>query len=101
MRYVNNSFRKVIRAYQDSWDNRCRILFCCIGKSDRNRVSYIHTHIQNKLIQIESSEICTLNCFRKFKSLIKINERLLTARQIDLDKTWINFNFTYIRLSLK
>lgn len=32
------SFRKVIRAYQDSWDNRCRILFCCMGNSDRSRV---------------------------------------------------------------
>lgn len=31
--------RKVIRAYQDSWDNRCRLLFCCMGNSDRNRVS--------------------------------------------------------------
>lgn len=31
--------RKVIRAYQDSWDNRCRLLFCCMGNSDRSRVS--------------------------------------------------------------
>jgi hypothetical protein len=31
--------RKVIRAYQDSWDHRCRLLFCCMRNSDRNRVS--------------------------------------------------------------
>lgn len=33
-------FRKVLRAYQDSWNHRCRLLFCCMGNSDRNRVSF-------------------------------------------------------------
>ncbi|XP_046382989.1 diacylglycerol lipase-alpha-like isoform X2 [Ischnura elegans] len=32
--------RKVIRAYQDSWDHRCRLLFCCMGNSDRSRNSF-------------------------------------------------------------
>ncbi|XP_077289187.1 diacylglycerol lipase-alpha-like [Arctopsyche grandis] len=32
--------RKVLRAYQDSWDHRCRILFCCMRPSDRNRSSF-------------------------------------------------------------
>ena len=48
-------FRKVLRAYQDSWDNRCRILFCCIGKSDRNRVSIIHSCYLISLSSIENS----------------------------------------------
>ena len=38
--------RKVIRAYQDSWDQRCRLLFCCMRNSDRNRVSTEwHIHV--------------------------------------------------------
>ncbi|XP_064082451.1 diacylglycerol lipase-alpha-like [Macrobrachium nipponense] len=32
--------RKVLRAYQDSWDHRCRLLFCCMGKSDDTRNSF-------------------------------------------------------------
>ncbi|XP_059479899.1 diacylglycerol lipase-alpha isoform X2 [Neocloeon triangulifer] len=32
--------RKVLRAYQDSWDHRCRLLFCCMGNSDRSRNSF-------------------------------------------------------------
>lgn len=32
--------RKVIRAYQDSWNQRCRFFFCCLNTSDRNRNSF-------------------------------------------------------------
>ncbi|KAB7505588.1 Sn1-specific diacylglycerol lipase alpha, partial [Armadillidium nasatum] len=32
--------RKVLRAYQDSWDHRCRVLFCCIGEKNRNSSSF-------------------------------------------------------------
>ncbi|XP_043192219.1 diacylglycerol lipase-alpha-like [Amphibalanus amphitrite] len=32
--------RKVLRAYRDSWDNRCRMLFCCMDRSDRNQNSF-------------------------------------------------------------
>ncbi|KAK9674916.1 Lipase (class 3), partial [Popillia japonica] len=32
--------RKVLRAYQDSWQSRCRFLFCCMRPSDRNRNSF-------------------------------------------------------------
>lgn len=32
--------RKVIRAYQDSWDHRCRLLFCCMSSSEHNRNSF-------------------------------------------------------------
>ncbi|PSN43976.1 hypothetical protein C0J52_17096 [Blattella germanica] len=39
-RHRNWRQRKVIRAYQDSWDHRCRLLFCCMRNSDRNRNSF-------------------------------------------------------------
>ncbi|KAL0280575.1 UNVERIFIED_CONTAM: hypothetical protein PYX00_001834 [Menopon gallinae] len=32
--------RKVLRAYQDSWDQRCRLLFCCMRHSDRSQNSF-------------------------------------------------------------
>ncbi|XP_047740268.1 diacylglycerol lipase-alpha isoform X2 [Hyalella azteca] len=32
--------RKVMKAYQDSWDQRCRLLFCCINTSDSYRNSF-------------------------------------------------------------
>uniref|UniRef100_A0A1Y1KXQ5 Diacylglycerol lipase-alpha n=1 Tax=Photinus pyralis TaxID=7054 RepID=A0A1Y1KXQ5_PHOPY len=32
--------RKVMKAYQDSWDQRCRLLFCCMRATDTNRNSF-------------------------------------------------------------
>lgn len=32
--------RKVLRAYQDSWDQRCRLLFCCMRHSDKSQNSF-------------------------------------------------------------
>ncbi|KAK4878368.1 hypothetical protein RN001_010874 [Aquatica leii] len=32
--------RKVMKAYQDSWDQRCRVLFCCMRATDTNRNSF-------------------------------------------------------------
>ncbi|CAH0548856.1 unnamed protein product [Brassicogethes aeneus] len=32
--------RKVLRAYQDSWHNRCRFLFCCSSGAERNSNSF-------------------------------------------------------------
>ncbi|GAB6029644.1 hypothetical protein CHUAL_005379 [Chamberlinius hualienensis] len=32
--------RKVVRAYQESWNTRCRLLFCCAGKHDQHRNSF-------------------------------------------------------------
>ncbi|RWS12438.1 sn1-specific diacylglycerol lipase alpha-like isoform X5 [Dinothrombium tinctorium] len=32
--------RKAMRAYQDSWNRRCKLLFCCVGKSDRHQNSF-------------------------------------------------------------
>lgn len=62
--------RKVIRAYQDSWDNRCRLLFCCMGNSDRNRVSNMKKLI-NKEDILRKINIFTFNI--EIESIIKIN----------------------------
>ncbi|XP_054721241.1 diacylglycerol lipase-alpha-like [Uloborus diversus] len=32
--------RKAMREYQDSWNRRCRLLFCCIGHSDQQRNNF-------------------------------------------------------------
>ncbi|KAF2362467.1 Alpha/Beta hydrolase fold [Trinorchestia longiramus] len=32
--------RKVMKAYQDSWDQRCRMIFCCVNTSDSYRNSF-------------------------------------------------------------
>lgn len=32
--------RKAMREYQDSWNRRCRLLFCCVGHSDRQRNNF-------------------------------------------------------------
>ncbi|XP_076304469.1 inactivation no afterpotential E isoform X2 [Tachypleus tridentatus] len=32
--------RKAMREYQDSWNRRCRLLFCCIGRTDRHQNSF-------------------------------------------------------------
>lgn len=33
-----NVHRKVMRTYQDTWNHRCKILFCCMGRSDQYQV---------------------------------------------------------------
>ncbi|XP_022246378.1 sn1-specific diacylglycerol lipase alpha-like isoform X2 [Limulus polyphemus] len=32
--------RKATREYQDSWNRRCRLLFCCMGRTDRHQNSF-------------------------------------------------------------
>ncbi|GIY47927.1 diacylglycerol lipase-alpha [Caerostris extrusa] len=32
--------RKAMREYQDSWNRRCRILFCCLGYNDQKRNNF-------------------------------------------------------------
>jgi len=60
--------RKVIRAYQDSWDHRCRLLFCCMRNSDRNRVSKIwHTNVLACFVNKEYNEYKVAHrCFSLF-----------------------------------
>lgn len=37
-RLTSIALRVAVREYQDSWDRRCRMLFCCVGASDRQQV---------------------------------------------------------------
>ncbi|XP_058798543.1 diacylglycerol lipase-alpha isoform X1 [Phymastichus coffea] len=74
--------RKVLRAYQDSWDNRCRILFCCIGKSDRNRNSFadiarLLSDFFRDLDVVPSDVVAGLVLLRKFQKI----ERELIVKQ--------------------
>uniref|UniRef100_A0A336LAT9 Diacylglycerol lipase-alpha n=1 Tax=Culicoides sonorensis TaxID=179676 RepID=A0A336LAT9_CULSO len=66
--------RKVIRAYQDSWNHRCRFLFCCIGTSDRNRNSFadiarLLSDFFRDLDVVPSDVIAGLVLLRKFQKL--------------------------------
>lgn len=66
--------RKVIRAYQDSWNHRCRLMFCCIGTSDRNRNSFadiarLLSDFFRDLDVVPSDVVAGLVLLRKFQKL--------------------------------
>lgn len=66
--------RKVIRAYQDSWDHRCRVLFCCMGTSERNRNSFtdiarLLSDFFRDLDVVPSDVVAGLVLLRKFQKL--------------------------------
>ncbi|XP_046832371.1 diacylglycerol lipase-alpha isoform X4 [Vespa crabro] len=74
--------RKVIRAYQDSWDNRCRLLFCCMGNSDRSRNSFadiarLLSDFFRDLDVVPSDVVAGLVLLRKFQKV----ERELIVKQ--------------------
>ncbi|XP_055709573.1 diacylglycerol lipase-alpha isoform X1 [Phlebotomus papatasi] len=74
--------RKVIRAYQDSWDHRCRLLFCCMGSSERNRNSFtdiarLLSDFFRDLDVVPSDVVAGLVLLRKFQKL----EREAIVRQ--------------------
>ncbi|XP_055389650.1 diacylglycerol lipase-alpha isoform X2 [Condylostylus longicornis] len=74
--------RKVIRAYQDSWDHRCRLLFCCMGASDRTRNSFtdiarLLSDFFRELDVVPSDVVAGLVLLRKFQKL----EREAIVRQ--------------------
>ncbi|XP_014295582.1 diacylglycerol lipase-alpha isoform X1 [Microplitis demolitor] len=74
--------RKVIRAYQDSWDNRCRLLFCCMGNSDRNQNSFtdiarLLSDFFRDLDVVPSDVVAGLVLLRKFQKV----ERELIVKQ--------------------
>ncbi|XP_043481702.1 diacylglycerol lipase-alpha isoform X4 [Leptopilina heterotoma] len=74
--------RKVIRAYQDSWDNRCRMLFCCMGNSDRNRNSFadiakLLSDFFRDLDVVPSDVVAGLVLLRRFQKI----ERELIVKQ--------------------
>ncbi|XP_074109664.1 inactivation no afterpotential E isoform X3 [Cotesia typhae] len=74
--------RKVIRAYQDSWDNRCRLLFCCMRNSDRNQNSFtdiarLLSDFFRDLDVVPSDVVAGLVLLRKFQKV----ERELIIKQ--------------------
>lgn len=77
--------RKVIRAYQDSWDHRCRLLFCCMGTSERNRNSFadiakLLSDFFRELDVVPSDVVAGLVLLRKFQKL----ERQAIVRQVNI-----------------
>lgn len=66
--------RKVLRAYQDSWDHRCRLLFCCMGKSDDARNSFsdiarLLSEFFRDLDVVPSDVVAGLVLLRKYQKL--------------------------------
>ncbi|XP_054279844.1 diacylglycerol lipase-alpha isoform X2 [Macrosteles quadrilineatus] len=66
--------RKVLRAYQDSWDHRCRLLFCCIRNTDRNKNSFadiarLLSDFFRDLDVVPSDVVAGLVLLRKFQKI--------------------------------
>lgn len=89
--------RKVIRAYQDSWDHRCRLLFCCMGTSERNRNSFAEiakllSDFFRELDVVPSDVVAGLVLLRKFQKI----ERQSIVRQVRFYKHF-NANDTAVK----
>nr|XP_014281605.2 sn1-specific diacylglycerol lipase alpha [Halyomorpha halys] len=75
--------RKVLRAYQDSWDHRCRLLFCCIRNSDRSKNSFtdiarLLSDFFRDLDVVPSDVVAGLVLLRKFQKIEResnVNQR--------------------------
>ncbi|KAK9506587.1 hypothetical protein O3M35_008489 [Rhynocoris fuscipes] len=66
--------RKVLRAYQHSWDHRCRLLFCCIRNSDRSKNSFtdiarLLSDFFRDLDVVPSDVVAGLVLLRKFQKI--------------------------------
>lgn len=66
--------RKVLRAYQDSWDHRCRLLFCCMGNKDDERNSFsdiarLLSEFFRDLDVVPSDVVAGLVLLRKYQKL--------------------------------
>ncbi|KAK3855217.1 hypothetical protein Pcinc_038364, partial [Petrolisthes cinctipes] len=66
--------RKVLRAYQDKWDHRCRLFFCCMGKSDEARNSFsdiarLLSEFFRDLDVVPSDVVAGLVLLRKYQKL--------------------------------
>lgn len=64
----------MLRAYQDSWDHRCRLLFCCMGKSDDARNSFsdiarLLSEFFRDLDVVPSDVVAGLVLLRKYQKL--------------------------------
>ncbi|XP_075218002.1 inactivation no afterpotential E [Lycorma delicatula] len=78
--------RKVLRAYQDSWDHRCRLLFCCMRNSDRNKNSFadiarLLSDFFRDLDVVPSDVIAGLVLLRKFQKIER--EAIISQRKND------------------
>ncbi|KAJ9591943.1 hypothetical protein L9F63_001545, partial [Diploptera punctata] len=85
-RHRNWRQRKVIRAYQDSWDHRCRLLFCCMRNSDRNRNSFtdiarLLSDFFRDLDVVPSDVVAGLVLLRKFQKIER--EAIVKQRKND------------------
>ncbi|XP_077492793.1 inactivation no afterpotential E isoform X2 [Amblyomma americanum] len=74
--------RKAVREYQDSWNKRCRLLFCCMGTNDRNRNSFAEiakllSDFFRDLDVVPSDVVAGLVLLRKFQR----QERLVIVSQ--------------------
>jgi hypothetical protein len=105
--------RKVIRAYQDSWDHRCRLLFCCMGNSDRSRNSFTEiarllSDFFRDLDVVPSDVVAGLVLLRKFQILEReaivrqvskwfmdphLNQRILTLFSLKFRRRMVHTNF--------
>ncbi|KAG5681216.1 hypothetical protein PVAND_010670 [Polypedilum vanderplanki] len=74
--------RKVMRAYQENWNQRCKLLFCCMGSSDRSRNSFtdiarLLSDFFRDLDVVPTDVVAGLVLLRKFQKL----EREAIVRQ--------------------
>lgn len=79
--------RKVMRAYQDSWNQRCKFLFCCMSSSDRSRNSFtdiarLLSDFFRDLDVVPSDVVAGLVLLRKFQKL----EREAIVRQVRVQR---------------
>ncbi|XP_045466398.1 diacylglycerol lipase-alpha isoform X2 [Harmonia axyridis] len=70
--------RKVLRAYQDRWQQRCKFLFCCYSASDRNRNSFsdiakLLSDFFRDLDVVPSDVLVGLVLLRKFQKIERKN----------------------------
>ncbi|KAK9886536.1 hypothetical protein WA026_016811 [Henosepilachna vigintioctopunctata] len=70
--------RKVLRAYQDRWQQRCKFLFCCYSATDRNRNSFsdiakLLSDFFRDLDVVPSDVVVGLVLLRKFQKMERKN----------------------------
>ncbi|XP_052133524.1 diacylglycerol lipase-alpha isoform X2 [Frankliniella occidentalis] len=78
--------RKVMRAYQQSWNSRCKWLFCCVQGTDRNRNSFtdiarLLSDFFRDLDVVPSDVVAGLVLLRKFQKIER--EAIVTQRKND------------------
>lgn len=82
-RIRNWRHRKVVRAYRNSWNKRCRLLFCCMGNSPQNKNSFadiakLLSDFFQDLDVVPSDVIASLVLLRNFQ---KIEEKLIVEQR--------------------